>query len=428
MIMRSVIKELKRRLRRLFFFFLKWSPSFVRFQFMRSLLRLPSQAPPELEVKLAQTKEEFEQAFILVQDSYSAIGLTAKSSSGLRATKFHLFPTTAVIIAKWNDEVVGTVSHILDSSIGLPVEDLWPLESFRKKGERIAEISSFAIKKGFRGHQSLLFFLTRFTLDYAMKHLHVDRWAIATHPRTKDFYQGILCFKEIDKSIKSYSSVRGAKAFGQTLNLRQLRSTFYKVYGHKKQSQNIYRFYFETQFENCFQFPHLDLYRAFSHVWTSEELHYFMRDKSDLHEKMTSREKNVLYGMYYFDQANWTYKKNKRDCLNRSLHQGMRVSVSCPTQIQLNDTFDRWEGSVINVSRQGVGIVTSLDMTVGDVTSLRFQIGPDKPIFLKAQVRWCSQQHRYGLRILKSDEVLWFKYIESLETLLIKDQRERRAS
>ena len=65
-----------------------------------------------LELKIAQTPQELQECFRLLHDAYVGSGFMKPDPSGLRVTLYHALPTTTTLCAKWNGEVVGTISLI----------------------------------------------------------------------------------------------------------------------------------------------------------------------------------------------------------------------------------------------------------------------------------------------------------------------------
>ena len=68
-----------------------------------------------LECKIASSIDEWRDAFALVHDSYLRAGLSEPRASGLRVTPYHLLPTTSTLIARYDGDVVGTLTLICDS-------------------------------------------------------------------------------------------------------------------------------------------------------------------------------------------------------------------------------------------------------------------------------------------------------------------------
>lgn len=71
----------KRPVTRKFWSYLKYLPSALRKKLIRSKFQLADDLPSELELKIAETKSEIEQALKLVHDSYVELGYMEKTKN-----------------------------------------------------------------------------------------------------------------------------------------------------------------------------------------------------------------------------------------------------------------------------------------------------------------------------------------------------------
>ena len=234
------MKSVKKLLTKLIF---KLSPR-LRYKVIRSLLKLQYDLPNDLCVKLADTEQELQAAFELLHDSYVQQGYMQPQLYKLRATFFHLLPSTSLIIAKKGDDVIGTVSIIRDSPHGLPLEKDFNLNHLRKNNQVISEISSLAIHRDYRGQHGLVLFpLLKFMYNYCKYYFATDIMVLATHPKLSDFFEAILLFKSIeDKVVENYGFVNGSPAVGKYLDLKLAPMMYAAVYGLKSNNKNLYKF------------------------------------------------------------------------------------------------------------------------------------------------------------------------------------------
>ena len=63
--------------------------------------------------------------------------------SGLRATIYHALPTTTTLCAKFDGQVVGTLSLIRESVFGFPLQAIFDLKAVRE--ERIKLKAELAV-------------------------------------------------------------------------------------------------------------------------------------------------------------------------------------------------------------------------------------------------------------------------------------------
>ena len=224
--------------RRVLFLF----PRASRHRLLRRLIRLNWEIPENLQIKVAETKEELDQAFSILHDAYVKEGYALPDPSGRRNTPYHTSPHTKVVVAKWNGEVVGTVSIIQQNSLGLPLESAFDLSHLRKNGEKICEISSLAINSTFQeGKRRILFSLLKFIWVYNKNYLGNDKWVIAVDPNLADFYEAVLLFRRVPgQGVKNYEFANGVSAVTLYLNVGSSVEKYSQVYHNAPLEQNLY--------------------------------------------------------------------------------------------------------------------------------------------------------------------------------------------
>lgn len=195
-------------------------PEAIQGALIRRLVVGAADMSPGFVFKRAETEDELVQAFRILYESYHEAGLTETNAFGLRLTKYHALPTTSVLIAKQGTEVVATVTSIVDSEFGLPLESLWDISELRKSNRRLAEISSLAVKKTHRQKRGkVLLPLFRMVIDYNREVAGVDRLVMVTHPMIAPFYRHVLLFEPITNETKSYEFAQGAPGLAQHMDL-----------------------------------------------------------------------------------------------------------------------------------------------------------------------------------------------------------------
>jgi len=185
--------------------------------------RFPDASPIRaIQYQVATSRAELEAAFRLVYRSYVEVGLQAENELGLRFSKYHLLPKTKVLIAiaqgkaDPNDAgylsptaaVVGTMTLVLDSPLGLPMEEVsgHRVRQFLQAGRRLAEVIGLAIHPQYRGINNTLR-LFRLMTHYARYYKITDLGASVT-PRHVEFYRSILRFLPMGERQR-YSSANG---------------------------------------------------------------------------------------------------------------------------------------------------------------------------------------------------------------------------
>lgn len=367
------------------------------------MVKIPLQPPEGLIIKLAETEEEFDQAFTLIQECYREIGISEENLK-LRATKYHSLPTSQIVIAKMKDNVIATLTHVFDSPLGLPIEEHWSVEHERKNGKLLAEISSLAIHKSWRHFHGLFLYLTRFALDLAIHHLGVDKWVIVTHPKAKDFYEGLLCFEPLSENILKCGYVKGADGFAQTLDLVQLKANFEKLYANKAKDKNIHDFYFVTDFKQIMKpiKKQLTLHNQMS-------ASYFLRlfgEVTNLLDNLDKFDKLTLKGMYsdFIPELS-------------SLTQ-QRVETRTPTSIKafIKEDNINYLVRILNVSAGGVKIFCKGDFSPNRQHILSIQISPAKKVDVPVKLVWSKDNIYQGFSILGEPSTQWLSWTHQLKS------------
>ncbi|MEC9282880.1 MAG: hypothetical protein VX642_09220, partial [Bdellovibrionota bacterium] len=203
----SLVKMMLRRSYKL----LGYLPVQLRAPIIRSQLNLNYSYIPGIKIKVAETKEEIEQAYKILHDTYLETNLIDKESSGLRVTKYHALPTTTLCVVKHFEKVIGTFTIIQDSIFGLPIDVTSDITELRKRNSKIAEISSLAIAKesGLR-RGKLMFPVINFIYLYCQEVGNINALVAVVNDTAKFFYEDIICFKPLKLKTQAdeYSYVK----------------------------------------------------------------------------------------------------------------------------------------------------------------------------------------------------------------------------
>jgi hypothetical protein len=163
---------------------------------------------------MASEPHELQQAYELLATAYKGRGYEAPSSKLIRFTPYHALPDTATFVAKLGDQVVATLSAIVDNSLlGLPLESIFgdEVESLRRAGRRLAEGSCLA-DQGLSVREFIQVFTTllRLAIQYGVKQ-GSDTWLITVNPRHRGFYTKVMGFVPLG-TCRSCPSVQDAPA------------------------------------------------------------------------------------------------------------------------------------------------------------------------------------------------------------------------
>ena len=208
------------------------------------LVRAPQPIPVRgvsrpIEVKIASTESEWEQAFQLAASSYQARGYESPGAGHLRFTPYHALPDSLTLVAKHHEQVVATLSIVQDSTLlGLPMEDVYAeeIENLRQEGRRLFEVTTLA-DAGLSTREFIQTFigLIQLATQYHTSH-GGDAGVIAVNPRHRQFYTRVLGFVRLGP-LRSYAAVQDhpAEAFWITEDLmRENTPTMYEtIFGQR---------------------------------------------------------------------------------------------------------------------------------------------------------------------------------------------------
>ena len=125
--------------------FLSWLPRKQRFRVFRSFVDCNPSPSKRLVLKLAETREELEACFAVLHDAYVDSGFMKPDPSGMRVTIYHALPTTSILCAKYDGEVVGTISLIRESALGVPLQASQPFDGVLQPGRHGRAIHKFNV-------------------------------------------------------------------------------------------------------------------------------------------------------------------------------------------------------------------------------------------------------------------------------------------
>ena len=324
----NVRKAWRDGLRRAFALF----PRSVRFAIFRSFVDCDPAPDKRLVLKIAETQEELEECFKLLHDAYVSSGFMKPAPSGLRATIYHALPTTTTLCAKFDGEVVGTLSLIRESVFGFPLQAIFDLKEIRARGGKIAEVSALAVHPDFRKTGgAILFPLMKFMYEYCTTFFDTRHLVIAVHPARIEMYESLLFFNRLtENEVANYDFANGAPAVGASLDLRTAPRKYKKTYGDKKPRKNLYAYFTKLKLPNT-RLPNRRYYTTNDPVMTSELLDYFFNQRTKVFENLSMREKMLLHSIYNLPEHQKmlpTIEESPAD--GKHLRQHQRYSLKCP--------------------------------------------------------------------------------------------------
>lgn len=161
-----------------------------------------------IEYKIAANREDRAAAFGLTYQAYTRVGLCPTNPFHMRVTPYQILPTSDVFIARLDGEMICTISLIVDSKLGLPMEVIYPreVEDLRSGGLKLAEVSCLADRRRDPGRYFPVFVELCRLMVQSARYRGVDQLLVAVHPRHARFYRRYMAFQPIG-DVRKYPSV-----------------------------------------------------------------------------------------------------------------------------------------------------------------------------------------------------------------------------
>ena len=402
----QVKKVMHQSLRKLFSFL----PHDIRFAIYRSFVDCDPNPDPRLVLKIAETQDELEACFKLLHDAYVSSGFMKPDPSGMRVTIYHALPTTTTLCAKFDGEVVGTLSLIRESLFGFPLQAIFDLNQVRIHKGQLAEVSALAVHPKFRKTGgAILFPLMKFMFDYCTTFFDTRHLVIAVNPKHIEMYESLLLFQRLaEHPVERYDFANGAPAVGATLDLQLAPARLQQVYRHKRRRKNLHRYFVFTALANI-AMPQRRYFTTNDPVMTPELLDYFFNRCTPVFEKLGERERGLLHALYNqpryaavlpplpFESDYWARQRAYA-----------RYSLKCPGSWEPahDGPCERHAMLVIECSREGFFALFQEALPLHTWGLAHIRLGHAETVVLRAMAvreQPSSEGHSYGFMVTGSD-------------------------
>jgi GNAT superfamily N-acetyltransferase len=398
---------------------ISWLPKNQRFKVFRSFADCNPSPSSRLTLKIAATQEELEACFRLLHDAYVASGFMKPHPSGMRVTIYHALPTTTTLCAKLDGRVVGTLSLIRESALGVPLQKIFDLSAVKEKEGQIAEVSALAVHKGFRrSGGAILFPLMKFMYEYCSAFFDTRHLVIAVNPAHIEMYESLLFFQRLTANVvENYDFVNGAPAVGATLDLKEAPEIFRKHYASKPPHRNLHAYFTQIKLPNI-EFPNRRFFVTNDPVLTPELIDYFFNIRTDTFKDLSTREKVLLHAIYDLPEYKKVLPALSMGAESILIRRHDRFSVRCPAKLILQGAREE-NGipiEVIEVSRYGfqaraakplplnVWFETVVQLGRSDISRIRSLVQRGNPK---------GPEGFYGFSLGEPD-LLWRKFVSAL--------------
>jgi GNAT superfamily N-acetyltransferase len=420
----GAVRALHKGLRKLFSHF----PQSVRFAVYRSFIDCDPAPDPRLVLKLAETREELEACFKLLHDAYVSSGFMKPDRSGLRVTAYHALPTTTTLCAKFDGEVVGTLSLIREGVFGFPTQTVFDLSDVRAKQGNIAEVSALAVHPNFRKTGgAILFPLMKFMYDYCTTYFDTRHVVIAVNPDRIEMYESLLFFTRLQSSfVANYDFANGAPAVGASLDLKALPRLLKGAYRGKPVRKNLYHYFIKLKLPNV-EAPSRRYYTTNDPVMTPALLNYFFNERTQGFDKLGDREKALLYSIYnlaaYGKYLPGGFADADQDGATRQ-HQRYSYKCAGTLTIELAGHVETHTLTVVDCSLHGFLAYASSPVSCQIWGDAVIQLGARETSKIRAlAVGGKKNAGFYGFKLAEPD-LTWRKFVGALEAGTTQDDME----
>jgi hypothetical protein len=413
-------------LRKLFSFL----PRNVRFAIYRSFAECEPQPDARLVLKIAETQEELEACFRLLHDAYVDSGFMQPDPSGMRVTIYHALPTTTTLCAKFDGEVVGTMSLIRESVFGFPLQAIFELDGVRAHRGNIAEVSALAIHRKFRKTGgSILFPLMKFMYDYCTTFFDTRHLVIAVNPNIIEMYESLLFFRRLTQStVDSYDFVNGAPAVGASLDLYAAPRLLERTYAKKALHRNLYQYFIKSVLPNIV-IPNRRYFTTNDPVMTPELLNYFFNQRTSVFANLENHKKEMLRSIYNLP----TYKDvlpspGPQTIPVRTPRTHQRYSVKCPGvfHVKVADRYEDFKVKITELSEFGFMAQSSGALPLNTWGHAQIQLGKAeksriKTMVVRTQTKKSGFVHGF---VLEQPDLAWKKFVSAMQSGTTHDDLE----
>jgi hypothetical protein len=410
-------RSLNQSLRKLFSFL----PRQIRFAIYRSFVECDANPDRRLVLKIAETQEELEACFKLLHDAYVGSGFMKPDPSGMRITIYHALPTTTTLCAKFDGEVVGTLSLIRESLLGFPLQTIFDLSRVRERKGQIAEVSALAVHPKFRKTGGIILFpLMKFMYNYCTTFFDTRHLVIAVNPNRIEMYESLLFFRRLaEKSVDSYDFANGAPAVGATLDLKYAPAQFAKVYGGKPMRRNMYHYFIEAVMPNIV-LPTRRYFTTNDPVMTPALLDYFFNQRTQVFAQLNEHKKQLLHAIYNLDAFKAVLPPIDQHIAQQVHRSHQRYSVKCPGtfELQVADKGRVYDLLVVNLSLYGFQVHSQAALPLGEWGEVAIELGKSEKSFNKAMAvhdRVNGLPGFYGFQLAEPD-LAWRKFVNAMQS------------
>ncbi len=411
----------KRPISRKFWSLLALLPQSLRKHIIRSKFEVSYDLSSDIILKQAETEDEIYAAFRLVHDAYVDLGYIDTHPERVRFTEFFALPTTVILVAKYKDDVIGTISIILDTALKLPADTTWNLDKFRSEGQVIGEVASLAISNKFKMRRgTLLLPLCKLMYEYATYILKLDGIVVAATHEVEPFYTDILLFeKVVHKTGQAHNLVKGNKSTCCYLPIgEQLKNKYKKVYSSKSKSKNLFEFFFTRDNLKNIKIPE-----------DKKTVHAYLNKKNKALDKIFAETNNLTSNFDDFSKRVIQNLKPLKSENDQFARDSVRLVITHKAWIFQRGQSFPIESRMIDITESGFQIrllnlkKIPINYKMHDQIICVLEV-ENNLISCTAEVRWIKSNNRMGCQVMTEDSIGWLRYVNQMRAEINSEQHQ----
>jgi hypothetical protein len=351
---------------------------------------------PTISVQLAQTKEEFIQAFTLLEKANIASGgKPIAGTDGLWLLKQHALPSSNVVVALSEGQVVGALTLFGENPFQLPIEENFNLDKLRTNLEgRVAEISRLGIHEAWKNRHELQSALYHFAVCFGATYCHYDAFVTQS---TEDWATEAakLGYRKLESKSAGVAMWMDARL----------------AHDHRK---NV-----PESVPVNYNFPEQKFFLVAHQNMSAEVLAFLFTQRTRLFNDMNDLELRVLKSVYDYGEYAKALPERVLHLPFEKFPRFRRFPMNCDAYI-CNGKGERMNLLVLDVSREGLKVRVEESLQNGKAYALTISVGVTKQAEIIASAIWVDKTSLIAGLSLRSRDKNWDELIEYLEKDFLK--------
>jgi hypothetical protein len=365
-----------------------------------------------LIIKRADTREELESAFELIQSTYKDANLALREDDSMRILKYNLLPTTIVYVASLNGEIIGTVSHILDSEFRLPIDKIIDRAQDKSAVKKCCEISGLAVKKEWRSSKKGVFMaLILSALKSSYEVSGIEKFYAVTNFFGSQFNQHMFFMDRIKCHTSFVSHANKAEAYANVMHMDKLKIGIKRKFHSKELYSNLHMIWSAFPYSRNCKITKQESGLAFSPKLRVEQYQFVLDHIDKFGKDLTVKENYYLLNAY--NSSELKLHEEFKEIVPVKKRASKRYHVNM--KLKYYHHKEMCSIRIDEVSKTGFSVsidenYEGLDKIIGRIT-----LSKGVTVQMKADLVWI-RDNRAGFCFSKIDSPVWNNEIDSFSS------------